>query len=237
MHSLRRFALLLAMGAPAMLAVSAQSSSSNPPAKGQVADTPQTSVQARIRLRREQRRATAIHDAYDHRYDTFVGMGYLRFTPGPSLQRLTFYSWDLGVTRYFSQRLGATVEGRGYYGTAFVGLNKFNLTRPAISQYDVMGGPTYRFYMQPKYSIAGRVLGGWSHGNYSGDTNGLSGPTLGLYPDADTFSASAGVVGEFNVTPSVALRLAPEYFLTGYGSTIQASPGFSLGFVYRFGKQ
>lgn len=237
MHSFRRFAILLAMSLPAILAVSAQSSSSNPPANGPAATTAQTSVQARIRLRREQRRATAIHDAYDHRYDAFVGMGYLRFQPGPSLQHLTFYSWDVGVTRYFSQRLGATVEGRGYYGTAFVGLNKFNQTRPAISQYDVMGGPTYRFYLQPKYSLSGRVLGGWSHGNFSGDTNGLGGTTLGLYPDANTFSASASVVGEFNVAPSVALRLAPEYFLTGFGSTIQASPGFTLGFVYRFGKQ
>ena len=37
------------------------------------------SVQARIRARREQRRAQAIQDAYSHLYETYIGMGYLRF--------------------------------------------------------------------------------------------------------------------------------------------------------------
>ena len=41
------------------------------------------SVQARIRARREQRRATAIHDAYAHHYEAYADMGYLRFKPGP----------------------------------------------------------------------------------------------------------------------------------------------------------
>ncbi len=138
------------------------------------AQTPQQlSVQARIRARREQRRAAAIHDAYSHHYETYANMGYLRFQPGPSLQRLTFYAWDTGLTRYFSERLGVTVDGRGYYGTAYVGLNQHSLTRPAISQYDALAGPTYRFYLQPRYSIAGRVIGGFAYGNFSGDTNGF----------------------------------------------------------------
>ena len=57
-------------------------------------------------------------------------MGYLRFKPGPSLQRLTFYAWDTGLTRYFNERFGVTVDGRGYYGTAYVDLNPSNITRP-----------------------------------------------------------------------------------------------------------
>ena len=100
-------------------------------------------------------------------------MGYLRFKPGPSLQRLTFYAWDTGVTRYFNERLGVTVDGRGYYGTAYVGLNLTNSTRPAISQYDALAGPAYRFYLQPRYSISGRVIGGYAYGNFSADTNGF----------------------------------------------------------------
>jgi hypothetical protein len=39
------------------------------------------------------------------------------------------------------------------------------------------------------------------------------------------------------MTPNVALRLAPEYFVTGFGSTMQNSVGFTGGLVYRFGKQ
>src|ERR1017187_10272065 len=253
MRSFRRLALLLALFFPAMHAVLAQSSSSNPqtqpppPApdqsQGQAQQQPQEqtpqqlSVQARIRARREQRRAAAIHDAYSHRFETFADMGYLRFKPGPSLQRLTFYAWYTGITRYFNERFGATVDGRGYYGTAFVGLNPSNITRPAISEYNALVGPTYRFYLQPKYSVAGRVMAGYAYGNFSGDTNGFGGTTLGLYPDGNTFAASTAVIGEINVTPYIGLRLAPEYFATGFGSSMQNSLGFTGGLVYRFGKR
>jgi hypothetical protein len=258
MQSFRRLALLLAFTCAAMPVAFAQSSSSSTPDPSQSPDTAtpaqpsnagsqgQLTVQARIRQRREQRRATAIHDAYDHRWETYEGMGYLRFTPGPSLQRLTWYSWDAGLTRYSSERLGYTLDARGYFGHAFVGLNSLsqgNNTRPEISMYNVLVGPVYRFYMQPKYSISGRVMGGWALGNFEGDTNGeknLCDPVTGhcsLYPNASTFAASASIIGEYNLTPSFAFKLAPEYFFTGFGSTTQASRGFTAGIVYRFGKQ
>lgn len=194
-------------------------------------------MQARIRARREQRRAQAIHEVYSHLYEGYAGMGYLRFTPGANLQRVTMYAWDTGFTRYYNERLGVTLDGRGYYGTPYVGLNPASITKPAISTYAAMGGPTYRFYLQPKYSIAGRVMGGYSYGNFSGDTNGFGSTALGLYPDGSSFAISAAVLGEYNLTPSIGLRLAPEYFATGFGSTLQNSLGFTAGIVYRFGKQ
>jgi hypothetical protein len=256
MQSFRRLALLLAFALPAMPAAFAQSSgnssSSTTPDPSQSGDqaspTPQSTgetqgqinVQARIRQRREQRRATAIHDAYDHKWESYADMGYLRFTPGPSLQRLTFYAWETGLTRFSNERLGYTLVGRGYYGTAYVGLNPYSqgaFTRPEVSMYNLLFGPVYRFYLQPKYSVSGRVMGGWAHGNFSGDTNGITPTLLGLYPNANTFAATASVIGEYNLTPSVAFKLAPEYFATGFGSTVQGSLGFTTGIIYRFGKQ
>jgi hypothetical protein len=259
MVSFRRLAILLALSLPAMPALQAQSSSSsssnstpdqnqtlaqNQPSgdAGQTAAETQgqISVQERIRQRRAQRRSTAIHDAYDHKWESYLDMGYLRFQPGPSLQRLTYYAWETGLTRFSNERLGFTLDGRGYFGTAYVGVNPYSqgrFTRPAISQYDVIGGPVYRFYMQPKFSIAGRAMAGWAHGNFSGDTNGIPPTLLGLYPDANTFAASVSVIGELNVSPNIALKLAPEYFFTGFGSTVQASRGFTGGLVYRWGKQ
>jgi hypothetical protein len=170
-------------------------------------------------------------------------MGYLRFTPGPNLQRVTYYAWDTGFTRYYNERLGVTLDGRGYYGTSYVGLNPSSITRPSISTYAVMGGPTYRFYLKPKYSIAARAMGGWSLGNFSSDTNGFgsipnsSGTGTLLYPDSSSFAISGAVLGEYNLTPTIGLRLAPEYFATGFGSTIQNNLGFTGSIVYRFGKQ
>ena len=181
-----------------------------------------------------------MNDVYSHRYELFGNIGYLRFQPGPSLQRLTFYGWDAGATRYFNQRLGVTLDGRGYYGIAYVGLNPYSqgaFTRPKVSEYDAMAGPTYRFYMQPRYSISGRVMAGYAYGNFSGDTNGVAPTLLGIYPDSSTFAANASIIGELNFSPSIGFRLAPEYFATGFGSNFQNSVGFTGGIVYRFGKQ
>ncbi len=252
MSSFRRLALLLALSvtaAPVLIAQSS-SSSSNPtasnPAQTQPAqsETDQgTSVQARIRARREQRRAAAIHEAYDNLWDAYVNLGYLRFTPGPNAQRTTYYGWDVGLTRYFSERLGVTVDGRGYDGVAYVGLNFSSITRPKVSTYAAMAGPTYRFYLQPKYAISGRVLGGYAHGNFTGDTSGFGsicppgGSQCLLYPNSTSYAASVSVMGEWNMVPNVSLRLAPEYFLTGIGGAAQYDRGFTGGVVYRFGKQ
>jgi hypothetical protein len=254
MYSFRRLALLLALGLPAMHVLQAQSSesSSNPAPQEQQAPTaaqtqpqnqPQLSVQARIKARREQRRAAAIHEVYDHLYEGYVGTGYLRFIPGTTLQRVNEYNWNAGFTRYFNERLGVTLDGRGYYGTPFIEPQQGNppagdvgQTKPTISQYAALVGPTYRFYLQPKYSISGRVMAGYAQGNFTGDTNGYG--TLGvLYPDGPTFAASASIFAEYNVAPSIGIRVAPEYYITGFGSSQQSNLGFTAGIVYRFGKQ
>ena len=259
MHSFRPFALALALSLPAfpVLAQSsgsaqgADSSSSQGQAQPTNGETQgQLTVQARIRQRRAQRRAAAIHDAYDHRFETYANLGYLRFTPGQNQQRTTFYAWDIGLTRYYTERMGVNLEARGNTGIAYLGLHPETqgaFTRPKISEYDVMLGPTYRFYEQPKYSISVRAQGGWALGNFTGDTNGEgslcnNGPNGSpsaclLWPDGSTFAADAAVVGNYNFSPGLAIRLAPEYMFTGFGSTIQASRGFTIGLVYRFGKQ
>jgi hypothetical protein len=245
MYSFRRLALLLVLILPAAHVLLAQSSSSsNSPATQDQAQQPtsdevkgQISVQARIKARREQRRAEAIRDTYSHLYEAFVGGDYLRFTPGPNLQRSTLYAWDVALTRYYSEKLGITLDGRGYYGTAYVGLNSSSITRPAISQYGVLLGPTYRFYLRPRYSLAGRVMGGLAEGNFSGDTSGFGTKVLGLYPDSSTYAISGSLLGEVNISPAFSLRLGPEYYGTGFGSTMQNGLGFTYGFVFRFGKQ
>jgi hypothetical protein len=249
MHSFRRLALLLALSYAAMPAVLAQSSSSNPTtpdAAQQPAAQTQTqgeiSVQARIKARREQRRAAAIHEAYSPRYEAYFGMGYLRFLPGANLQRAHEYAWNPGFTVYLSDRLGVTADARGYYGSAYVYNNvvtNSHITNAEVSQYTVLLGPTYRFYAQPKYSVSGRVMGGMAYGHFSGDTSGdtnLS-TALGLWPDGYVFAASGAVIFEYNVTPRVGVRVAPEFTPTGFGSTMQKSLGFTTGVAYRFGKR
>jgi hypothetical protein len=247
MFSFRRVAFLLAFSLPALHVLQAQdstSSSSSTPAQQDQTQQPAAtqnqgslSVQARIKARREQRRQQAIRDTYLHLYEAYLGAGYLRTTPGPNLQKLTEYSWNAAVTRYYGEKLGFTIDGRGYYGTAFVGLNFSNITRPAISQYDVMFGPTYRFRLRPKYSLGVKGMGGVAIGNFSGDTSGFSPKSLGLYSDSTTYAFDGGAFGEVNLSPNIALRLTGEYLGTGYGSDLQNGFGFNAGVLYRFGKQ
>jgi hypothetical protein len=163
--------------------------------------------------------------------------------PGPGLEHAHEYAWSAGFTRYLDERLGVTAEARGYYATAYVYLQPNNpniiqgITNPAISQYAALAGPTYRFYLQPKFSVSGRVLGGMDYGKFSGDLAGGSPAVYGLWPNGYTFAISTSIPVEYNVTPRVALRVAPEYFFSGFGSTIQHTRGFTTGIVYRFGKQ
>ena len=173
----RRFALLLALGLAAVAAAPAQSStsSSSPdPDQAQAAQPAgesqgQLSVQARIKARREQRRAAAIHEAYAHSYEIYTGMGYLRFRPGPgvpassafppspALERAHEYAWNVGFTRYFDERLGVTADGRGYYASAYVYNNAVYQQRHHQPGHQpvcrLCAGPTYRFYLQPKFSV------------------------------------------------------------------------------------
>lgn len=159
------------------------------------------------------------------------------------------YAWNVGFTRYSNQRLGWNLDGRGYFATAYVGgpfndLNVTNngITNVAISQFALMAGPSYRLYLHPKFSIAVRGLAGFEKGNFSGDANHsvalASGPNgLGLWPDGYTYAAATGVPIEYNLTPKIGLRVAPEYYFSGFGSSFQHSRAFTLSFVYRFGKQ
>jgi hypothetical protein len=258
MRSFVRLALLLALAIPAAQNLSAQTSSSQSStsssqtaSQSQGQQTPsltqqEMTVQERIRLRKEQRRQQAIRDTYSHRYDWYLGMGYLRFTPGKYLQKVTMYGWDTGMTRYLNLHLGITADARGYYGTPFIypNPNPTNgaITRPAISQYDFLAGPTYRFMLHPKYSLSLRGMGGYAMGDFTGDTNGFgticySGSNCYLWPDGGTYAFDGALLGEENVTPAVALRLGVDDFVTGFGSTLESGVGFTGGFVFRFGKQ
>ncbi len=249
MFSFRRIALALALSAAAAQFATGQDSSSSsssnpaPQAQQQQPANPNAgveAVQARIRARRAQRRAQAIHDVYSHLYELHTSMGYLRWTPGKTLQRVTLYAWDTGLTRYYSERLGVTLDGRGYYGSPFVGINSVTnsaITNPAVSIYSFLGGPTYRFVTEPKYAVSGQVMAGYAQGNFSGDLNGFPPQSFGLYPNGGTFIISVSAPLDYHVSPNISLRIAPEYVATGFGSSMQNSLGFTGGFVFRFGKQ
>lgn len=196
-------------------------------------------AQARIRARRAQRTQKVVEDTYSHKFEVYGGGGYTRFRPGSSLQHINESAWNGGVTDYLWGKLGLTGDLRGYYGTAFITPNPYNIFKPSISEYSFMAGPQYRFLRREHWAVSGQVLVGASKGTFNAATSQVPpGTLIGLWPSGTTVSFAAGVPIDYNVGPGFAVRLQPGYWLTTFGSTTQAKNlGFQSGIVYRFGRQ
>lgn len=240
------FLLLLLIMAPRMRAQTPSSSAPTAQTQSPPEENPQENeirlareAQARIRERRQRRVEQLKQDTYSHKYEVYGVGGYVRFRPGPFLQHDNESFWDIGITDYTGQRLGYTGDIRGYYGTAFTYPSQYNLFEPYLSEYSMMVGPQYRIIRNHHWADSAQLLFGASRGNFNADS-ALTPPgtAIGLWPNGWFFSLSAGVTFDYNLSPSLAARLMPGYFLTTYGGVMQVKNlGFTSGLVYRFGRR
>ena len=250
MHHSKRFGCLvyplLFLSSLAVPGLMAQNSTENTPAQVQSEpENPQQNqirlaqeAQARIQARRQQRRQQVIQDTYSHKFEVYGGGGYTRFRPGGSLQHINESAWNGGFTDYFRGRLGITADLRGYYGTAFITPNIYNIFKPSISQYTFMAGPQYRIVRREHWAVGAQVLVGASKGNFNANGAALPGPFVGLWDSGMTLSVAAGLPIDYNLAPGLAVRLQPGYWLSTFGSSTQVKNlGFNAGVVYRFGRQ
>lgn len=127
-------------------------------------------AQERVKARRKLRLQQVIQDTYTHQYEVYGGGGYLRFTPGSSLQHLNEAAWNAGFTDYIKGKIGITADFRGYYGTAFTYINQYQVFNPSISQYTFMAGPQVRLVERLHWGISANALVGAGHGNFSTNT-------------------------------------------------------------------
>ena len=194
-------------------------------------------AQERVRARRQQRTQAVIQDTYSHKYDVYFGYVWQRFRPGSSLQHVTEYGWNAGITDYIRPKLGITADFRGYYGNAYVGNNPFAHFKPFISNYSVMAGPQYRFIQGKTWGVSGQVLAGVTRNLFYADSNNTPGTLVGLYPNEWRFAAAAGVPVDYNLGPGLAIRITPTYYFTNFGGEMQNNLGFGAGAVYRFGRR
>jgi len=152
MHHSKRFGchvypllFLIVLAVPGLLAQNPTSSSTSAPAQTQAEpENPQQNqvrlaqeAQARIRARRQQRTQRVVQDTYSHKFEVYGGGGYTRFRPGESLQHINESLWNGGFTDYLWGRWGLTGDLRGYYGTAFITPNPYNIFKPSISEYSL----------------------------------------------------------------------------------------------------
>ncbi len=189
---------------------------------------------------RKARIARTVAQTYSHRYETAGGGGFLRFRPGPYLQQNNEITFWLSTMYSLNPKLGVVGEVRGAYGNAKIGniLPSGNTLpyNPKISEYSFMAGPSYRFRMKEKYSVSGFGEGGVGLGKFAGDSKGLTAADIGVWTGTYAPSFAVGVNLDYNLDPSLSLRVSPSYLGTFYGSTFEHSKGVNLGIVYRFGK-
>lgn len=187
---------------------------------------------------RQARIQRTIQDTYSHQWEITGGGGYRRFRSGEYTKKNSEVSWDTAANYYLNPKLAIVADASGMFGNAHALIdNPYGVYRPQINEYTFMGGANYRFYRKEKAAVGVQALGGAGWGIFSGGAKGLTGTTIGLWPDGVKAAFSVGVNVDYNFYPNLAVRFTPSYLGTTFGSTVQNNLGFNMGVVYRFGRQ
>ncbi len=239
---LRRSGCLLLAGALlGAVALNAQSSGSNQTNKLPPPPTIDPNVN---------RNETLSAVRYDNRYEVYGGAAFSHFKAGPLLaQGANLGGFDVQGIRWFTPRLGATANFRGYYGTQGPAPNAFNVHGPLVYEHLFLGGATYRLIAREHVALSAHGMAGGAYGVFSHSLgSGASPRDVGLFDDGGSFAAAAGGSLDLNRSPRIALRISPDWIYTRFGgfptptivpsnhtSYSQSEFGLSVGIVYRFG--
>ncbi len=194
---------------------------------------------------RQARIKRTMEETYSHRYEVTGGGGYLRFRSGSQTKKNNEVSWATAVNYYLNPKLAIVGDIRGSFGNAkTLQDNQYGVNRAQINEYTFLGGASYRFYAKEKLALSAQALGGAGWGIFSGGAKGLPGTDVGLWKDGVRPAFSLGVSADYNVTPTLALRLTPTWVATTFVSapgspsvSVQNNIGLNVGVLYRFGKQ
>jgi hypothetical protein len=188
---------------------------------------------------------------YNNKYEIYGGAAFSHFKSGPLLTEGTnLGGFDVQGTRWFTGRLGATANLRGYYGTQGPAPNAFNVHGPLVYEHLFLGGATYRLLAREHAALDAHALAGGAYGVFDGGLSGSGAQPrdVGLYNNGGSFASAVGGSLELNRSPRLALRISPDWIMTRYGGyttpTIVPSPrgsfaqnefGVSVGILYRMG--
>ena len=252
MHHSKRFGcqvypvlFLIVLSVSRLMAQNPTSSDSQAPApvQTQQPENPQQNqvrlaqeAQARIQARRAARKQRVVQDTYSHKFEVYGGGGDTRFRPGESLQHINQSLWNGGFTDHLWARWGLTGDLRGYYGTAFITPNPYNIFKPSISEYSFMAGPQYRIVRREHWAISGQALVGGARGNSMQVVLGFLPARSSDYGVKESILVWRSVCRLTTTwVPGFAARIQPGYRLTTFGGTAQVKNiGFNAGIVYRF---
>jgi hypothetical protein len=181
---------------------------------------------------------------YDYRWEIYGGGAYARFKAGLDLPPINLYGFDVEAARYVREHWAVVGSGRGYYGTTNVEPNPYGLTSQPVRNYMFLGGAQYRLERNERLSATLHALAGGAYGVFNPDVNYPGGgrinpESVGLFKNQLGFGAAFGGSVDFNITPRLAVRIAPEATLThftgAFGATsLDAGYAATVGVIYKF---
>lgn len=185
---------------------------------------------------------------YDNRYDLYVGVGYARLIPGETLSTgASLGGLDVQGSRWFTSRLGAVANIRGYYGDSASTIpgtynGRINLGKGVpIMEHLVTVGPEYMLARNKHAALILHGTAGFANGLFDMGTNHVPTGALGLFKDGTVFAGTAGVTIDLNRSPRWVFRISQDMLVThyqqnGFQADFQKNYAISVGLVYRFKK-
>jgi len=190
---------------------------------------------------------------YDNRFEIYGGLLYMNGQAGQNLAK----RYDMGggevmgtywLGSHFGipdNRLGIIADYRLGAGTSPVlpQAAVYGLNRILIYQNIVSGGLQYRSIKNRYAAIDFHALVGASHGTFDSAITGYPKNTpqqpttafVGVYNNSTTPWGAAGGSIDFNYSPKVAVRLAPDITFEHFGTETREFVSVTLGLVYRIG--
>ncbi|WP_158822511.1 hypothetical protein [Granulicella sp. S156] len=173
---------------------------------------------------------------YSYSNEVYLGGNYMRAASGPTLNDTNFGGWNVSATHFVTPFLGVTADFQGDYGHAPISPSAQLANNPFVYQHLFFLGPQIRWHRSERFSSSLRILVGATDTVSNSDTGRIPPSTFGLYPSATTLSLKPGGTFDLNLSPRVALRLAPGVLLERQGGSFQRDFNVSTGIVFRIGR-
>ena len=172
-----------------------------------------------------------------YQYAGEVGVGYstLNLEPGVEFDKTRMNGWYGSFAGYYNEWMGMAVDVSNQYGKGTPRAGFGETTSVDLTHWSYLFGPEVRVVRTERFAVAPRALFGVSRGGAKPDTFSVDGTPVRYSFKNSKFSMAIGVAFDVNITPRIAWRVQPQYFLTSFSSGRQSNFSFTTGILYRFG--
>lgn len=172
--------------------------------------------------------------------EIYGGYAYTKANPQSLIPRTAMSGWVVSATGYPAWWFGVDLEVSAVFGDSTppssTGAAPFH-----VKEYSYLAGPQIRFLNKSRFQAGGKILFGGVFGQMNPSsqltpTGAQAAAAFGYGGFSQTkFAALFAVPIDVTIHKSIAWRVEPGYYLTGFNQTYQNNFRFSTGPVFRFG--